>query len=78
MAKRKYNPEALEIGERIEIPRRAAQYAKQLAYTWRDRNPGKYFKAITVDGKTYIERITPKAANPRQQHGGQDGNKSEA
>jgi hypothetical protein len=60
MAKQKYHPEVLEIGQRIAIPRRAAKYAKQLAYTWRKRHPNRNFESVTVDGKTYIERKPPK------------------
>jgi len=62
MAGRKslYQPELLEIGERIEL-KGSKNFGHQYAYNWskkvRRTLPNRDFKCINIDGKVFIERI---------------------
>jgi hypothetical protein len=52
-----YQPEGLEIGEKIQLKGNSKGFANQYAYQFRRKHPGKIFKKITENGKIYIERI---------------------
>jgi len=63
MAGRKaiYQPELLEVGDRIELKGSKKPFGHQYAYNWakkvRRTAPDRDFKCITIDGKVFIERI---------------------
>jgi hypothetical protein len=55
--KPKYQPEKMQVGDKVQLHGAAKKYADQYVYAFRKKCPSKSFKKKTESGKIFIERV---------------------